>query len=145
MPFKPSLTPVAEDDINMLEVSDKMAAKWNVSRREADEFALRSQLRAKAAMDKGYFKDEIIPVTIQSKKGSFIFDTDEHPRPETTLESLSALPSVRPGGVTTAGNASGRNDGAAFVLMMTEEKAKELGYTPYAAWIIGAEYGVCPQ
>ena len=147
MPMKSHLTPVEEDDITMVEVSDRMAERWNISREETDAYALRSQERAKAAVDKGYFKDEIIPVTVSGgrKAPDWVFDKDEHLRPETTMESLSKLRSVRPGGVTTAGNSSGLNDGAAFVLMMTEEMAEKLGYQPYAAWIAGADYGVDPK
>ena len=145
--IRQQLTPVANDDIPMLEVSDRMAERWNVTREEADEFALRSQLRAKAATDKGYFKEEIIPVTVHGGKREpdRIFDFDEHLRPDSTMEGLGKLKSVRAGGISTAGNSSGINDGAAFVLMMTEEKAKELGYEPYAAWVAGADYGVSPK
>ena len=146
MPIPQKLAPTADQDISMLEVSDTMAAKWGITREACDEFALRSQQRAAAAIAKGYFKDEIAPITLKSKKGpDVIFDTDEHVRPETTMEGLAKLKAVRAGGVTTAGNASGRNDGAAFVLMMTAEKAKELGYEPFAKWVCGADFGVEPR
>ena len=140
-------TPVPEDDITMIEVSDRMAARWNVTREECDEFALASHLRAAKAIVKGYFDDEIIPIAIPAtrKTPAIVIDKDEHVRPETTMESLQRLSAIRPGGVTTAGNSSGINDGAAFVLMMTEETAKKLGYLPYAAWIAGADYGVDPK
>jgi len=143
-----SLSPVREQDISMLEVSDAMARKWGITREECDAFAYQSQQRAFAAQNKGYFKDEIIPVTIKGgrNKPDIIFDTDEHLRPETTLEGLAKLkPVLGPDGFTTAGNASGMNDGAAFVLMMTAEKAKELGYEPIARWVVGADYGVEPR
>ena len=143
-----SLSPFAEQDLSMIEVSDGMARKWGITREECDEYALQSQQRAFAAQSKGYFKDEIIPVTIKGGKGKpdTIFDADEHLRPETTLEGLGNLKAVLgPEGFTTAGNASGTNDGAAFVLMMTAEKAKELGYEPMARWICGADYGVEPR
>ena len=143
-----SLAPIPEQDITMLQVSDGMARKWGISREECDEFALQSQLRAFAAQSKGYFKDEIVPVTIKGGKNKpdIIFDTDEHLRPETTLEGLAKLKAVLgPDGFTTAGNASGLNDGAAFVLMMTAEKAKELGYEPFARWVVGADFGVEPR
>jgi len=140
------LSPVKEDAINMLEISDRMAGIWNVSRTECDEFAVRSQERAARAIAAGYFDEEIFPVTIPVKKGEpIIFDKDEHPRPGTTMEALSKLRTVNPGGVTTAGNASGRNDGAAVVLMMAEETALRLGYTPLARWIGGADCGVDPK
>ena len=104
-------------------------------------------MRAKAAMDKGYFKHEIVPVTIPGGKKTppRVFDTDEHPRPNSSLEGLAALEPVRPGGVTTAGNASGLNDGAAMVLMMSESCASRLGYRPYAAWVTGADCGTDPK
>ena len=146
IPMKSKLAPTEDQSIGMIEVSDIMAAKWGVTREEADFFAYRSQQRAAHAINAGYFKDEIAPIVIKNKKAAdTIFDTDEHVRPETTLEGLAKLKSVREGGVTTAGNASGRNDGAAFVLMMTAEKAKEYGYEPYAKWICGADYGVEPR
>ena len=146
MPMKNWLTPVDEDNINMVQVSDGMAVRWNISREETDAYALRSQQRAKAAVDKGYFKEEIVPIAVPNKKGpATIIDTDEHLRPETTMETLAKLRPVYPDGVTTAGNSSGFNDGAGFVLMMTEELAEKLGYQPYARWIAGADYGVDPK
>ena len=147
-PIPQKLAPTPDQNIDMLHVSDGMAKKWGIGREACDEFAFRSQQRAAEAIRKGYFKDEIIPVVIKGKKGKtdIVFDYDEHVRPETTLEGLSKLRAVLgPDGVTTAGNASGRNDGAAFVLMMTEEKAHELGYTPYCRWVCGADIGVEPR
>ena len=140
--------PTADQDISMIEISDKMAKRWGISREACDEFALRSQQRAGAAASKGCFKDEIIPVTIKGGKKvpDRLFTEDEFLRPDTTTESLSKLkPVMGEDCVTTAGNASGRNDGSAFVLMMTAEKAKELGYEPYARWLCGADYGVEPK
>ena len=135
--------------ISMIEISDLMAKKWGISREACDEFALRSQQRAYASTQKGYFVDEIAPVTIKATKKTpeYQFATDEHLRPETTMEDLAKLRPVMGGAdcVTTAGNASGLNDGAAFVLMMTAEKAKELGYEPYARFVCGADYGVEPR
>ncbi|MEG1086383.1 MAG: thiolase family protein [Anaerovoracaceae bacterium] len=141
------LAPTDEDDISMIEVSDLMAKTWDISREKCDEFSFRSQQRAAIAMEKGYFKDEILPISVKYSKKSpeVIIDTDEHPRKETTLEGLSKLRAVNQGGVTTAGNASGRNDGAAFVLMMSADKAKELGYKPIAKWICGLDVGVDPK
>lgn len=141
------LAPTDEDDITMIQVADLMAKKWDISREECDAFALRSQRRAAAAIDKGYFKDEILPVQVKySRKGETVtVDTDEHPRRNTTAEGLAKLKPVNEGGVTTAGNASGRNDGAAFILMMSAEKAEELGYKPMARWVTGADVGVDPK
>ena len=133
----------------MIEISDIMAEKWGVTRQACDEFAYRSQMRAAASTEKGYFKEEIVPITIPATKKTpeVIFTTDEHLRPTTTMEGLAKLRTVRgtETSVTTAGNASGLNDGAAFVLMMTAEKAKELGYEPFARWVVGADYGVEPR
>lgn len=141
------LAPDDEDDMSMIQISDLMADKWDITRAECDRFALRSQQRAAEAMEKGYFRDEIIPVEVRySRKGeTVVVDTDEHPRKNTTIEGLAKLKSVNEGGVTTAGNASGRNDGAAFVLMMSAEKAEELGYKPIARWVTGADVGVDPK
>ena len=134
---------------SMIEISDIMAEKWEITREACDEFAYNSQMRAAAATEKGYFKEEIVPITIAATKKTpeYIFAEDEHLRPGTTLEALAKLKTVRgtPTSVTTAGNASGLNDGAAFVLMMSAEKAKELGYEPYARWVCGADYGVEPR
>ena len=144
IPLMPHMAPTKEEDISMIEVSDKMAAKWNISREEADAFAARSQMRLAEASNKGITGDEIIPFVYPATKRTpeIIIDKDEFPRPSTTLEGLAKLRSVIPGGVTTAGNSSGRNDGAAFLLMMSADKAKELGYTPYARWVMGADIGV---
>ena len=142
------LSPNPEQCISMLEVSDRMAEKWSISREDCDEFAFYSQKRAFEAQSKGYFRDEIAPILIKGnkKEPDRIFDTDEHLRSETTMEGLARLAPVRGEGfVTTAGNASGMNDGAAFVLMMTAEKAAELGYKPYAKWVMGADFGVDPR
>lgn len=141
------LAPADEDDLSMIEISDRMAKTWGITRQECDEFAVRSQTRAAAAIEKGYFKEEILPVEVRySKKGELVtVDTDEHPRKNTSLEGLAKLNPVMEGGVTTAGNASGRNDGAAFVLMMSREKAEELGYSPMARWVTGLDVGVDPK
>jgi len=135
--------------VSMIEISDIMAEKWGITREECDAFAYRSQQRAAAATEKGYFTEEIVPITIPATKKTpeYTFTTDEHLRPSTTLEGLAKLRTVRgtETSVTTAGNASGLNDGAAFVLMMTAEKAKELGYEPFARWVTGADVGVEPR
>ena len=96
-------------------------------------------------MEAGKFKDEIVPVEVKMKKQTVIVDTDEGPRPGTTPEGLAKLRAINAGGVTTAGNASGINDGAACVVVMSEEKAKELGVTPMATWVAGALGGVDPS
>ena len=135
--------------ISMIEIADVMAEKWGITREDCDAFAYRSQMRAAAAVEKGYFKEEIVPVVIPAtrKTPEIVVDADEHLRPNTTMEALAGLRLVRnaANSVTTAGNASGLNDGAAFVLMMTAEKAKELGYEPYARWVVGADVGVEPR
>ena len=143
-PIALALTPNQERNIDMVSVSDKMAVKWNITREEADAYACRSQERLAAAYKNGITGDEIIPIAIPAtrKTPEVIVDKDEFPRPGTTLEALAKLRAVNRDGVTTAGNASGRNDGAAFLLVMTAEKAKEYGYTPMAKWIGGAHYGV---
>ena len=145
VPFR--LAALDEDNISMIEISDLLAKKWGISRQQCDEFASRSQQLAARAIENGYFEEEIVPVEIKDKKGQVVavFNQDEHPRKDTTMESLAKLKTVYKDGVTTAGNASGRNDGAAFVLMMSEDKANELGYEPYARWITGADVGVDPK
>ena len=147
IPLASHLAPTKEEDISMIEVSDKMAAKWNITREECDEFACRSQQRLAAAYGKGITGDEIIPFVYPATKKTpeIVINKDEFARPNTTLEGLAKLRSVLSGGVTTAGNASGRNDGAAFLLMMSADKAKELGYVPYARWVMGADIGVRPS
>ena len=147
IPLAPHLAPTKEEDIDMIHVSDGMAKKWNVSRSECDEYALRSQQRLQKAYERGITGSEIIPYTIPAtrKTPEVVIDKDEFPRPSTTLEGLAKLRSVLPEGVTTAGNASGRNDGAAFLLMMSADKAKELGYEPLARWVMGADVGVAPH
>jgi acetyl-CoA acetyltransferase family protein len=146
-PLVSQLSPVPEEaSTNMGITAERLQVKYNIPRIESDRFAFRSQARARHAIEAGYFVDEIIPVTIpQGKKPPVVFKQDEHPR-ATSMEALSALPAVfEEGGTVTAGNASGRNDGSAFVLMMTRQKAKELGYQPMAKWLSGADYGCDPR
>jgi len=113
--------------------AENVAKKYDVTRAAQDEFALQSQLKAEAAQKAGKFKEEIIPYEIVGKKGTVVFDTDEYPKHGTTLDSLAALrPAFAKDGTVTAGNASGLNDGAAAVIMMSASKAKELGLTPLA-------------
>ncbi|MEX5745678.1 acetyl-CoA C-acetyltransferase [Massilia sp. X63] len=126
--------------------AENVARKYEVSRAEQDEFALQSQLKAEAAQKAGKFKDEIIPVEIPSKKGPTVFDTDEYPKHGSTLEALSSLrPAFNKEGTVTAGNASGINDGAAAVIMMSASKAKELGLTPLARIKAYASAGLDPS
>jgi acetyl-CoA C-acetyltransferase len=113
--------------------AENVARKFEISRAEQDEFALQSQLKAEAAIKAGKFKDEIIPIEIASKKGTTVFDTDEYPKHGATLEGLASLrPAFNKEGSVTAGNASGLNDGAAAVILMSASKAQQLGLTPIA-------------
>lgn len=132
---------------HMMITAENVADKWGLTREELDEFAANSQQKCEAAMAAGKFKDEIVPVEIKTKKGTVVFDTDEGPRAGTTKESLSNLKccSGKEGGVVTAGNASGINDGAAAIVVMSEEKAKELGVKPMATFVAGALGGVDPS
>ena len=142
------LSPVKEDNMSMGLTAENLQKMYDIPREASDEFAYHSQMRTKMAMENGYFDDEIVPVVIPAtrKTPEVIFDKDEHPRPETSMEGLAKLrPAFVDGGTVTAGNASGQNDGAAFVLMMSAEKAKELGYTPMAKWIAGADVGCDPK
>ena len=135
----------AFNDYHMITTADNIAKQWKLTREELDEFALASQQKACEAIEKGYFKDEIVPVEIKKKKETIMFDTDEGPRQGSTIEALAKLKPLNPDGVVTAGNASGINDGAAAVVVMTEEKAKELGVTPMAEFVTGALAGVDPS
>lgn len=122
----------AFNDYHMGITAENVAEKYNISREEQDELALRSQQRAEAAIKEGKFKEEIVPVEIPRRKGDpVIFDTDEHPRFGTTMEALAKLkPAFKKDGTVTAGNASGINDGAGAVVVMSAEKARELGLKP---------------
>ena len=126
--------------------AENVAEQWGLTREQLDEFSANSQQKACAAIAAGKFKDEIVPVEIKTKKGTVVFDTDEGPREGTTAESLAKLKPAfkRDGGIVTAGNASGINDGAAAMVVMSEEKAKELGVTPMVTWVAGALGGVDP-
>ena len=118
---------------SMMNWAETAAKNEHISRQEADEWALRSHQRAISAIDSGKFSEETVPIPIPQRKGGpSIFDTDETPRRDTTLEKLAELPTIYPNGVCTAGNSSTENDGAAAVLLMAEDKAKELGLEPMA-------------
>lgn len=137
--------PTAEDQMVMGMTAENLVVKYKITREEQDAFGLRSQERALKAIKAGYFKDEIIPITVPQKKGEIVFDTDEHPR-ETSMEKLRALPpAFKKDGTVTAGSSSGRNDAAAAVLVMTMEKAKELGYKSLARWVTCGVAGVDPK
>ena len=137
----------AFNDYHMMITAENVAEQWGISREELDEFSANSQQKCEAAQAAGKFKDEIVPVEVKQKKQVVVVDTDEGPRAGTTAESLSKLRccSGKADGLVTAGNASGINDGAAAVVVMSEEKAKELGVTPMASFVTGALAGVDPS
>jgi acetyl-CoA C-acetyltransferase len=137
--------PNPEDSLVMGITAENLVVKYKIPREEQDVFGFKSQERAFRAIRGGYFKDEIIPLVISQKKSQIVFDTDEHPR-ETSMEKLRALaPVFKKDGTVTAGTSSGRNDGAAAVLIMTAEKAGELGFKPVARWVTCAVAGVDPK
>ena len=125
--------------------AENIAEQWGLTRQQLDEFAAWSQQKTVAAQEAGKFDDEIVPVEVKKKKETIIFNKDEGPRPGTTAEGIAKLrPAFKKDGVVTAANSSGINDGAAAVVVMSEEKAKELGVTPMATWVAGALAGVDP-
>jgi len=131
----------------MPETAENVADDFKVSREDQDAFSLRTQQRWAKANAEGFFKGELIPVAIPQKKGDpKMFDTDEHPRPDTTLEALAKLkPVVRPNGTVTAGNASGINDGSCALLLASAEAVKKYGLTPLARVLATAAAGVAPR
>lgn len=133
-------------DTHMGITAENLAEKYNISREEQDEFAAASQNKAEAALNSNRFAEEIVPVVIPQRRGDpIVFNRDEHPRAGVTVESLAKLrPAFKKDGTVTAGNASGINDGAAAVVVMSEAKAKELGITPLAAIRSYASAGVDP-
>lgn len=136
----------AYNHYHMGTTAENVAKKFDISRQEQDEFAMASQNKAEAAQKAGRFKDEILPLEIAGKKGSVVFDTDEYIKAGTTMESLSALrPAFSKDGTVTAGNASGINDGAAAVMMMSARMAKELGLTPLATIKAYSSAGLDPS
>ncbi|TAK32239.1 MAG: thiolase family protein [Chloroflexota bacterium] len=130
----------------MGETAENVAERCGISREEQDRFALASQQKAVAAIREGRFRDEIVPVEVPQAKGpAIVFDTDEHPRADTTLEKLAGLrPAFRAGGTVTAGNSSGINDGAAALVVTSREKAAELGLDPIARIVSWGVAGVDP-
>lgn len=136
----------AFNDYHMGITAENVCEKYGITREELDEFAANSQQKCEKARAEGKFKDEIVPVEIKKKKETIIFDTDEGPRAGVTAESLARLrPAFKKDGIVTAGNSSGINDGAAAIVVMSEEKAKELGVKPMATWVGGALGGVDPS
>ena len=131
---------------SMGETAENLAEKYKISRESQDEFAFNSQLKAKAAIESGKFKDEIFPVELFSKKDKLIFDTDEFPRFDTTMEKLTTLrPAFREGGTVTAGNSSGINDGASMIMLASEEFIKKHDLKPRARYVSSAIAGVDPS
>ena len=131
---------------SMPQTADNVADEYNVSRADQDAFALQSQQRYAAALAEGFFKEEIVPVRIPGKKGETVVDTDEHPRPDTTLEALAKLKPVNgPDKTVTAGNASGVNDGAAALILASADAVKKHGLTPRARVLGIASAGVAPR
>lgn len=139
-------TEIYGPNLGMGITAENVAEKFSISREDQDKFALESQMRAKKAMEKGIFKEEIVPVEVKMRKETFLFKEDEFPRPDSTLESLSKLkPAFKNDGTVTAGNSCGRNDGAAAVVIMRESKAKELGLKPMARIVDWTTSGVEPE
>ncbi len=135
----------AFNDYHMGITAENVAEKYGITREMQDEFAAFSQQKCEKAQSEGKFKEEIVPVPVKVKKETVLFDTDEGPRAGVTAQSIAKLkPAFKPDGTVTAANASGINDGAAAVVVMSEEKAKELGVTPMAVWVAGQSAGVDP-
>lgn len=148
MPIAYSLAPSRDAaTMNMGFTAEALQKMYNISREVQDEFSYRSQQRAKKAIESGFCAEDILPIMVpQGKKPAIEFKVDEFPRPETTMEGLAKLPpAFVKDGTVTAGNSSGRNDGAAFVMMMTREKAEQLGLAPWAKWLAGGDCGVDPK
>jgi len=135
----------AFNDYHMIKTADNICEEWGITREELDEFALKSQQKAEAAQANGAFDKEIVPVPVKVKKQEVMFAKDEGPRAGTSMEGLAKLRPINKDGFVTAGNASGINDGAAAVIVMSEEKAKELGVKPMATWIAGGLAGCRPE
>jgi acetyl-CoA C-acetyltransferase len=135
----------ASNGYHMGNTAENVAKQWQITRQQQDEFAVASQNKAEAAMNAGKFKDEIVPITIKSRKGDIVVDTDEYPKAGVTLESISKLrPAFDKEGTVTAATASGINDGAAAVVLMKASEAAKLGHTPLARIVSWAQAGVDP-
>ena len=136
----------AFNDYHMGITAENICEKWGLTREELDKFAATSQQKAVAAQESGAFDKEIVPVEVKKKKETIVFAKDEGPRPGTTAEGIAKLrPAFKKDGIVTAANSSGINDGAAAIVVMSEEKAKELGVKPMATWVAGALAGVAPE
>ena len=136
----------AFDDYHMGITAENIAAQWGLTREMQDEFALQSQLKAEKAIKDGKFKDEIVPVVIKTRKGEVVFEQDEFPKFGSTIEGLAKLrPAFKKDGTVTAGNASGINDGAAALVVMSADKAAELGLTPLARIASNGQMGLEPS
>ena len=135
----------AFNNYHRITTADNICREWGLTREELDEFALKSQQKAEAAQNSVAFDDEIVPVPVKVKKEIVEFKKDEGPRPGSTIEALAKLRTINPDGFVTAGNASGIHDGAAAVVVMSEDKAKALGIKPMATWVAGALAGVRPE
>ncbi|MCY8235489.1 acetyl-CoA C-acyltransferase [Priestia endophytica] len=130
----------------MPKTAENVAQQFQISRSEQDQFAFESQQKAKKAMEENRFSEEIVPVMYRDRKGNeVVIDRDEHPRPDTTLETLGKLRPLFEGGTVTAGNASGVNDGASALLIMSADKAKALGLRPLVKYVVGATAGLEPS
>lgn len=136
----------AYSNVHMGITAENIAEKYSITREQQDEFSIQSQQKAIAAVDSGKFKDEIVPLTIKERKNEFVFDTDEYPNRTTSLEKLATLrPAFKPDGTVTAGNASGINDGASFVMVADEEAVKKYNLKPLVEIISVGQGGVDPQ
>lgn len=134
------------DVVHMGITAENIAEKWKISREQQDEFAVESHRRAINAIEKGYFRDQILPIEVKTRKGTVVFDRDEHPRADATAESLARLrPVFKKEGTVTAGNASGINDGAAAVVLMEKEAAQKAGLKPMARLVSYGVAGVDPR
>ena len=134
------------DTLHMGITAENVAAKWGITRQQQDEMALESNRRAVNAIQKGYFKDQILPIEIKTRKGAVVVDTDEHPRADASMEGFAKLKTVfKPDGSVTAGNASGINDGAAACVLMERNAAEKKGLKPLARLVAYAHAGVDPK
>lgn len=134
------------DTLSMPETAEEVARRYHISREAQDQFAYESQQKTARAMANGIFQKEIVPVEVSDRKGNVtVVDQDEHPRPDTTLEKLAALKPLYPEGTVTAGNASGINDGACALLLMTEAKAEQLNVQPLGRIVATAVHGLEPN
>ena len=130
----------------MPKTAENVAGDYKITREAQDQFAVESQQKAKRAMEENRFENEIVPVIVKDRKGNeTIVDQDEHPRPDTSLEKLAKLRPIFEGGTVTAGNASGVNDGASALLIMSADKAKELNLKPLVKYVVGATAGLEPR